>query len=99
MAVQRIRFRVQDALVILQVQEPAKRNQYAYGESDGEWRDAKAEDLLEVAAFTRAYDALDKTIESLRVSGFWSIAKKSASVRSPAGAARSHPSPFRQIES
>ena len=66
MTVQRIRFRVQDALVILQVQEPPKVNQYSYGERDGEWRDAKAEDLLEVAAYTRAYDALDKTIESLR---------------------------------
>lgn len=66
MAVQRIRFRVQDALVILQVQEPVRVNQYSYGEREGEWRDAMAEDLLEVAAYTRAYDALDKTIESLR---------------------------------
>jgi len=68
MAIQRIRFRVQDSLVILQVQEPLKVNQYSYGEREGEWRDAKAEDLLEVAAFTRAYDAFDKIIESVRSS-------------------------------
>jgi len=67
MTIQKIRFRMEGEAVVLQVQEPGKpRKQYGYEDNPPTWRDAKAEDLLEVAAFTRAYDALDQTIASLQ---------------------------------
>lgn len=67
MTIQRIRFRMEGESVVLQVQEPGKpRKQYDYEDSPPTWRDAKAEDLLDVAAFTRAYDALDQTIAGLQ---------------------------------
>lgn len=67
MAIQAIRFRVEGEHVVLQVQDPpAPRRQYHYEDEPPKWRDAKVEDLLEVAAFTRAYDALDKIISGFQ---------------------------------
>lgn len=66
MTIQKIRFRMEGEAVVLQVQEPGKRGNSHWEEKEPTWRDAKAEDLLEVAAFTRAYDCLDQTIASLQ---------------------------------
>jgi hypothetical protein len=66
MSIDAIRFRAAaENAVILQVLESMAPDRYSYGDSRGEWRDAKVEDLLEVARYTRAYDALDKSIDSL----------------------------------
>lgn len=40
------RFRVDDRKLVLQVYQPPKRSSYSYDyERDGEWRDAKVEDI------------------------------------------------------
>jgi len=62
MTIEAIRFRVEGALVVLQVFEREKENQYSYGR-DGTWRDAKPEDLLDVARFCST--GLDRRIEHL----------------------------------
>lgn len=64
MSIEAIRFRAGEAGVILQVLET--RNNTAYYGERGEWRDAKVEDLLEVARYTRSYDALDNLISGLQ---------------------------------
>jgi hypothetical protein len=67
MTIQSIRFRVEGEQVVLQVLENARHyDSFAYNER-GEWRDAKVTDLLEVARYTRAYDALDSTLSNLNV--------------------------------
>lgn len=66
MSIKGIRFRMEGELCVLQVSE--KDESYTYGghySGQAQWRDAKATDLLQVAAFTRAYDALDRNIDSL----------------------------------
>ncbi len=58
MSITAIRFRVQDALVVLQVQA-RKTERYSYGGEDMfEWRDAQPTDLLEVARFTSDWNEL-----------------------------------------
>lgn len=42
------RFRNEGALVVLQIYEPPKLGQYM-ADREGKWRDAKTEDLLDVA--------------------------------------------------
>lgn len=64
MRIDKIRFRVNGEAVVLQVLEVSPRGIYECADK-AEWRDAKVEDLLEVARYTRAYDALDKNIDSL----------------------------------
>jgi hypothetical protein len=65
MSITAIRFRAAEAGVILQVLETKERGLYESRDS-AEWRDAKVEDLLEVARYTRAYDALDGLISGLQ---------------------------------
>lgn len=64
MSIEAIRFRAGEAGVILQVLESRKDTTYYH--ERGEWRDAKVEDLLEVARYTLSYDALDNLISGLQ---------------------------------
>lgn len=64
MTIEAIRFRASEVGVILQVLE--RTNSPYYSERDSKWRDAKVEDLLEVARYTRAHDALDGLISGLQ---------------------------------
>jgi hypothetical protein len=64
MSIDAIRFRATADAVVLQVLE-SREGRYDY-ERKGEWRDAKVEDLLEVARYTRAYDALDQSISQIK---------------------------------
>jgi hypothetical protein len=52
-------------LCVLQVLEQADHDPYYSGRSMANWRDAKATDLLQVAAYTRAHDAIDRALDSL----------------------------------
>jgi K+-sensing histidine kinase KdpD len=65
MSIDAIRYRAEGAMVVLQVLESFERSQYEYRDKT-EWRDATVEDLLQVARYTRAHDALDRDISSLR---------------------------------
>jgi hypothetical protein len=64
MSIEAIRFRMEGALCVLQVQERTGGDIYSYGGGLGssrvsvEWRDANATDLLDVARFTRDYPDL-----------------------------------------
>lgn len=69
MAVTGIRFRAQEDLVILQVQINTSPS-YSYHENRS-WRDAKVEDLLEVAEFcksdtSQAYESINIQLNRLR---------------------------------
>jgi hypothetical protein len=70
MTIESIRFRVSESLVVLQVFDRQADNQYSY-KRDGTWRDAKAEDLLEVARFCST--DTDRRIASLEEQIRWSI--------------------------
>ena len=66
MAILGIRFRSQDELLVLQVHERADHGGMFSGGFEDVWRDAETQDLLEVAAYTRAHDYLDQVIGSLQ---------------------------------
>lgn len=66
MSIQSIRFAAVDATLKLQVLEhtpPISRHYDAEGTSA--WRDAKAEDLLDVARFTYNPEGIKRTVDSL----------------------------------
>jgi hypothetical protein len=65
MAIKAIRFRSEGELLALQVCEEGERDFYANRHSEPKWRDAKTEDLLQVAAYTRAHDSLDRMIATM----------------------------------
>lgn len=69
MNIRGIRFRTQDNLVILQVCVPDHRS-FSY-QADATWRDAKVEDLLDVADFCKTdtssmYESLNMQLNRLR---------------------------------
>lgn len=66
MSIEAIRFRASEQGVILQVQERKERIGHAYQyELPGEWRDAKVEDLLDVARFT-SFDSVSRQLVEFR---------------------------------
>ena len=66
MSITDIRFRAEDNKLVLQVQEQEERSGYGYFTSA--WRDAKVEDLLDVAPFMRVgmLKRLEYDIEAIR---------------------------------
>lgn len=67
MSVEAIRFRADQAGVILQVLE---REEGPYYDRAPKWRDAKVEDLLEVARYTRKWADADRIEVGGAASGF-----------------------------
>lgn len=51
MSITNIRLRAEDNKLVLQVQEQENRSGYGYNTSN--WRDAKVEDMLDIAPFMR----------------------------------------------
>lgn len=57
MTINAIRFRAQDGIVVLQVgEEKPAHSHFSDYARETVWRDAKVEDLLEVASYTSAHD-------------------------------------------
>ena len=69
MSVVNIRYRTEGDLVVLQVETRSDSNYYGDRQTTT-WRDAKVEDLLEVAAFVRGVNELEKRICRLEASSF-----------------------------
>ena len=69
MAINDFRFRAEGDLVVLQV-EAAKRS-YSGSWSDYEWRDAKVQDLLDVAHLIRMKGMTDKCVPSSSLEDFY----------------------------